>query len=336
MMRFFIGKNYRDQYTASSKAKLDCEKIASDIGFVNIGLPSSCITNKYWGRIRTIISNILAFLRMPKQGIAFLQYPVNGYKWQVKIARKNKNRIVTIIHDINLLRGSGPFDKEYVEQSDVLIVHTERMKKWCIDNMVCNKIVVLQVFDYLCDSILKYQKRDFIKEDKVKIDFAGNLSGCSFIDKLYPKYFQLNLFGIGIDKRKINKGVVYQGFYHPLKLYQYLKADFGLVWNGEEVSRCTGIYGEYLKYIAPHKLSLYLASGIPVIIWKESAMVDFVKNNRIGVVIDSLDDLNDMVSNITPDEYSEMLYHVRYVQKEIVEGGYLSKALHVACAYCVC
>ena len=58
-----------------------------------------------------------------------------------------------------------------------------------------------------------------------------------------------------------------------------MEGSFGLVWDGISVETCAGVYGEYLKVNNPHKTSLYLASGIPVIIWKEAAWLSLLNAN---------------------------------------------------------
>ena len=57
--------------------------------------------------------------------------------------------------------------------------------------------------------------------------------------------------------------------------------NFGLVWDGTSLDGCNGRYGEYLKFNNPHKTSLYLSCGIPVIIWKEAALADFVEEHKV-------------------------------------------------------
>ncbi|NRO11242.1 Beta-1,6-galactofuranosyltransferase WbbI [Lactobacillus helveticus] len=55
--------------------------------------------------------------------------------------------------------------------------------------------------------------------------------------------------------------------------------------------------GNYLRYNDPHKLSLYLASGIPVIIWKKAAEAKFVEENKVGITVDSLEDYRRYLSH---------------------------------------
>ena len=69
---------------------------------------------------------------------------------------------------------------------------------------------------------------------------------------------------------------------------------------------CTGVYGEYLRINNPHKTSLYLASEIPVIIWKEAALAKFIVDNKCGIAVDSLEDIKQALQDLSEEEYNEM------------------------------
>ena len=71
------------------------------------------------------------------------------------------------------------------------------------------------------------------------------------------------------------------------------------------------IYQEYLKIIAPHKFSLYIAVGLPVIVWSGSAMAKVVREKKIGIVVDSLYELKDKIEAISYDKYLLVKMNVR-------------------------
>lgn len=331
MEKFFISKNYRDRYTASSKAKLDCEKIVESLGFHNIGLKPTFYQNEYLGRLRTVLSNVIAIGRMPKQGIAFLQYPIFGYKKQMLFAKKRGNKVITIVHDLNVLRGTASefSDRSYLEQSDVLIVHTSQMKEWCKNNLTCRQIIVLQVFDYLNDREIEQKGKTFEKQH-LTVAFAGNLGKSPFLDKLQATHIRFELFGIGVEKRHLNECCVYQGCFPPEDLSIHINSQFGLVWDGDSIDTCAGIGGEYLKYIAPHKISMYLSCGIPVIVWKQSAMADFVMKYQVGIAVDSLDLLEEELSKYSELDYQNLMENVLEVRNKLLDGFFLKQAIAMA------
>ena len=106
-----------------------------------------------------------------------------------------------------------------------------------------------------------------------------------------------------------------------------LKGAFGLVWDGESIKTCAGNYGEYLRYNCPYKCAMYLAAQIPVIIWSQAAMADFVKREKIGILIDSLDEIDHKLSNLTKEQYRELLENVSRIQEEIINGENIRKSV---------
>ena len=90
-----------------------------------------------------------------------------------------------------------------------------------------------------------------------------------------------------------------------------------------------GSYGEYLRYNNPHKTSLYLTACIPVIVWKESAMADFVLKNKLGITVEKLEDIGRKISEITEEEYREMIQNTVKISNRLKTGEYLKKAIYV-------
>ena len=83
-------------------------------------------------------------------------------------------------------------------------------------------------------------------------------------------------------------------------------ADFGLVWYGSSRHGCEGRIGDYLRYIAAHKLSLYLRCEVPVIVGKGTAMAEFVEREGIGITVDSLDNIEGLLGKLSPEQYMQM------------------------------
>ena len=106
-----------------------------------------------------------------------------------------------------------------------------------------------------------------------------------------------------------------------------LTAGFGLVWDGTSIDSCKGNSGEYLKYNNPHKLSLYLSSGLPVVIWAEAAEAEFVKRNKLGISVNSLFELYNALENITEDDYNQIARNVAAIAEKLKKGYSAGKSL---------
>ena len=85
--------------------------------------------------------------------------------------------------------------------------------------------------------------------------------------------------------------------------------------------------GKYLKYNNPHKTSLYLASGIPVIIWKEAAMADLINEKQVGLVVDSLEDISDKFRKLQEEEYTKLKKNAEKLGKQLRTGAMLKTAI---------
>ena len=88
-----------------------------------------------------------------------------------------------------------------------------------------------------------------------------------------------------------------------------------------------GNTGQYLKYNNPHKTSLYLAAQLPVIIWSQAALADFVEENGVGIVIDDLNHLEVTLAKVTDDQYTKMLDNIEKISKKVKAGHYFSVAM---------
>ena len=106
-----------------------------------------------------------------------------------------------------------------------------------------------------------------------------------------------------------------------------VRGDFGLVWDGDSYSTCIGNYGEYLQYNNPHKVSLYVRCHLPLIIWEKAALASFVKEEGIGICINSLEELDDVLSMLSSSDYQKMKENVGRISSRLSEGYYFRQAL---------
>ena len=73
--------------------------------------------------------------------------------------------------------------------------------------------------------------------------------------------------------------------------------------------------------------SLYLVSGIPVVIWKEAAEAKFVEEHGLGITVNSLDELGEKFASLSEEEYFEMVKNVAVVSNRLKNGYYLTQAI---------
>lgn len=207
---------------------------------------------------------------------------------------------------------------------DEVVVHSKTMEKVLRDAGVARPCLkILNFFDYISD--IKPNARPLAYD----ICFAGNLRKSIFVSKiteLKSTKLQFHLYGINPPCLSASSNVFYEGVFSPDDIGG-IKGTWGLVWDGNSITTCNGLLGTYLKYNSSHKLSLYLAIGIPLIVWKQSAIADLVEQEKIGITVESLTEIESAIDNITPCEYDEITRNVDVYSNRIRNGCMLGSLL---------
>lgn len=347
--RFIIQTPETVSFTyALSKARRDVEQLAVASGykpFLFRGFDSAHGNRLKW--IRLGVLSVCDWLRLlisiPDGSLVLVQYPHLPIKsapiarfFLPMIARVKHCTFTAFIHDLDSLRAvNGTMavysDKKLLRRFQAVVCHNERMQDTLISLGVQREhIFLLGLFDYLCDDAPD-KSHNSAGEKRTKIAFAGNLSAdkSGFLYQLPPfldNSILLYLYGSGY-REIASSSVRYQGIFPPQQLPSILDTDFGLVWDGPSAETCDGAYGRYITQNNPHKVSLYLAAGIPVIIWSGAALAEFVEKNCLGISVGSLSELPRLLSNVTDSSYQEMRINARNESQKIQTGYYLHRVL---------
>lgn len=333
-MYCYFSKNYNHLDNAGNKAKTDIETIMEQSGYANIGRHHTVVRNKVAGFLITL-AGMLKTVRAIRPGdVVVLQYPLKKYyDYIVRRAHQRGAWTVTLIHDLGSFRRKKLTVEEEIarlNRNDGIIAHTPAMKRWLEDHGVTVPIVVLEIFDYLSTS----QPAERYSRQRFQVVFAGVLrtDQNEFLYKLArtDRSYDLVLYGSGFDKEALpesTSGLVVRGFCPSDKIIDECQGDFGLVWYGSDIDTISGKMNEYLPLIAPHKLSLYLRAGMPVIVWSKSAMAPYVEKRGIGLAVDSLAELDRRLADLTPEQMEEMRRNVAAVTAELASGANTRRAL---------
>ncbi len=321
-----------------NKAKNDIDEICQREGFVNltkINFGSNGI-----GRFLTkLVSTIGILFYLRKNDILLLQYPVKKfYKTMCRFARWKGAKVVTIIHDLGAFRRkklTPEQENKRLALTDFLIVHNRTMHDYLREHGYKGGIHNLDIFDYLSDETPGTYDTP---HTPWKILYAGNLGHWrnEFLYKLNSctNSWEFDLYGKGFEPEKNScNRLHYHGFTPSDKFIREAKGDFGLVWDGDSLDECTGAWGEYLRINNPHKTSFYIRAGIPVIVWSKAAMTPFVKNNKIGIAVDSIKDIDKELAKISPEEYQEIRKSVAKVRERLSNGYYFKEGFKSAMQY---
>lgn len=345
MNKYILVDTCREEFNASFKAVDDIKEIAIKEGFIPLKLNMRRSKKKLIKRLQ-YIKYVFQDIKLFKKGIdgenivlvqipaRFPNYIMLLYLFKLK---QGNSTVVAVVHDVEQLRYDIHFIFSKIERiiyskMDKIVVHNDRMKKYFIElGIPKEKVFCIEIFDYLIANKLEKRKIDRITHS---IAIAGNLdfSKAGYIYKLGQldtSDIVLNLYGNNY-KEMICKNVVYRGKFASDKIPEILHDSdnmFGLVWDGDSLEECSGKIGQYQKYNNPHKLSLYIASGLPVIVWKKSASYQFVKNNNIGIGIDTLKEIQSCINDVSKEKYDVMQENVYRIGQQLRSGGYTKRAL---------
>ena len=352
-MKYLVieGEVTKEQkYNAFGKARGDVCKILEKNEFKSLNIPTkNGVQIKKIKKPLQYIQYLKNYniwkrsLKSLKDGdLLLIQYPIiNNCLFFAKLLKNNSKKlnIIILIHDLDSIRFKVcktksilnkarvyHEDKAIGKYSTFIISHNKYMTRELISMGIdSKKIVNLELFDYL----EKKESKASVKNNS-GIIIAGNLSidKANYISKLKDiGNVNFNLYGINYDEVCNGKNINYKGAFLPDELIENLEGSYGLVWDGNSIDSCDGMWGNYLRYNNPHKTSLYLTAGLPVIVWKESAMANFIEKNKLGFAVNSLVEIEPIKSSISKDEYKKMCDNVKRISAKLKKGYFLEKAI---------
>ena len=333
-----VEKNFIENH-AGSKARNDIADILVKDGWEPLVVHHSeekgtldkikmlFLTRNDWSKI---------YHKIPENSELLIQYPLAMYPkvstvaipFLKKIKRKNV-KLIFLIHDLDSLRGvykNG--EREFLSTADVIIAHNPVMVDYLKQNGYSDKeIRSLNIFDYLIQDTVACRKEG----EKTEVVIAGNLKReqAGYVYRLneVEGEIQFRLYGPNYDGETQGGNVKYCGQYKPEELPEKLEGGFGLVWDGNGLNGCTGVFGEYMKYNNPHKTSLYLASGLPVIIWEKAAMAKYIEKNNLGIAVSEINEIPLKLKKMSKEDYKIMKKNVEVVGKQLCQGKMLLTVL---------
>ena len=347
-MKYFLKEEFLKDSgarNAGNKARNDVEEIVKREGYQPL-----LLTVDDWYQMGTLKAQqhkakalAQAFSQLKSGDQLLIQFPLLHHSFfTTRLVRKIQRRgvkVYFIIHDLEALRYANldtvPLkhkirvhlqESSLLKIADGIIAHNPIMKSVLVDKGVeADKIVSLGIFDYL---IPNFQEKMGLTKN-LPIIVAGNLAQekAGYLYSL-PEEPAYNLYGVGFDESRALANETYFGSFLPDELPAVLEGGFGLVWDGDSTETCSGVFGEYLRYNNSHKASLYLASGFPLVVWKQSALSHFVLENGCGIAVESLHYLSQAIAQLDDKDYQDLLVNAKRIGQKIRNGSYLTNALN--------
>jgi hypothetical protein len=320
-----------DQKTAWTKARMDVLQILRNAGYATVQLPTRASTREWLSLLSTLKNSV------DREGHILIEYPFDQRKrvYVLYLFRLLKRvKLYGLIHDLDSIRfDDSPREREVaiLKLFDGLISHNPTMTRWLSEGGISAKVVDLNLFDYCTRADRTWHESEM--SSPLKVLSAGNLSW----DKARYIYdpalaglrnVELSLYGAFFEPGRMPpSNIRYKGVFDPDMPLLDDSYHFGLVWDGTGVSSCEGRYGRYMRFNNPHKLSLYVSLGLPVIVWKEAAIAEFVLQQDIGVTVADLRELGDVAGRVSTPAYRSMAANVLALSSKVKRGDFLNQAL---------
>ncbi|MCH3987861.1 MAG: hypothetical protein LKG80_08080 [Lachnospiraceae bacterium] len=341
MKRYCVIEKGLSKNHAGSKARNDVAKILVSSGWKTLtvhhieGKPSVHDKLRMIPIVRRDWQNVTEEIEPDSQ--LLIQYPLAMYPKvslfaipYIKKLKNNRVKLIYLIHDLDSLRGvNEDVEEKFLLEADQLIVHNQAMQNYLVKKGYPEeRTVILGLFDYLVPEPVNFSVKHAAKNTIV---IAGNLdrekAGYVYqLDKL-GNALHFTLYGPNYGGAEKTDNAVYLGQLTPDEMPQKLDGGFGIVWDGPSLDTCSGAFGQYLRFNNPHKASLYIASGIPLIVWDKSALAGFVQKNGIGITVSSLYEASLKILHLDDEVYDNMRKNVRALAGKLWKGEFLQHAL---------
>lgn len=333
-MEYTIEEYLLNEYNASSKARKDVSHFILQNGFQSVfKFDKTKVHRRKMAKLLLALILCAKIFLLKRDDVLFVQTSLAVLRTILRIKAFRGFRIIYLVHDLYCLKynteesrkkHSDEISKDVsvLSQCDFVIVHNERMAQG-LERYGCkSRLIPLGVFDYACS--LPEKVRTWCVGEKAGVVFAGYLGKADFLRKLdETPHESFSMIIYGIPEISVRNSI-YGGCVDADVLPGVIEGHFGLVWeDGYHASP----KDNYMCINNPHKLSMYIVAGLPVIVWAKSAAALFVKANNIGITVDSLDELDDRIKHVSIESYSVMVNNCLAIRRKLVRGGYLCEAL---------
>lgn len=268
---------------------------------------------------------------LPTNASIVFQWPLHAriHVWLVKLLKQLRPSIqlICFLTDINGLKDNDlrtlQKERKFFRQLNWFIVHNKAMEAWLLHQHPNAKVALLEFFDYTVAT------SSFDRRKSKEIAFAGYLGKSLFIKDL-DKLPGIRFFLYGAEETFLSRktqNVDYKGAESPENLPTVIEGAFGLLWDGDSIDGLAGVFGNYNRYISPHKLSLYVLAGLPVISHSDAGAASLVDKYNIGFMVKALTELENAIAAISDEQYQEMRKNCLQLAAVISKGGCLLNAL---------
>lgn len=336
MGKYIIGPNMgKDGLFAGNKFPRDIITICQQLGYRPVYVHEGYSRKRPW---EYLVDYVHVQSLEKGSDVIFIDQvsPRKSRAMVYSVLNKKHCNIIPLLEDVDPIRNDEMSDErkklemQQLNTAKYLIAQNSKMSDYLHTHGVKTPSVELTALDFL---VPKIADEKYEHQGKWTICYGGNLSmsQSGFLSTLQiidDDNLQYYVYGRGEAADNLPKHVIFKGSFSAEDCVGNLEGDWGLVWNGrsQTVDR-NDTHSVYYNYVCPHKFSMYALCGMPVIVYSGSAMAAFVKENKCGIVIDSLNQIPAKINAISQKEYAEYRCNILNAAKKIAVGGYTEAAV---------
>ncbi|WP_375477320.1 hypothetical protein [uncultured Jatrophihabitans sp.] len=322
----------RKRIPAGGKARLDIREIGLGLGFALVDLDADGSASRKVVRAGIELPGVLRALLARDGGPVVTQYPL-GAPFDRVVARVGSRAKIALVHDLDSLRdgAGGAADAAMLAGYDAVIGHTPAMCAWLRERLGNTRVIELGMFDYLLATPTEPPP---LAPSPARLVVVGNLdpAKAAYLYSAGGLTVPVTAYGPKADPQLLPAGVAWGGMLDMHQPALDHRDAFGLVWDGRSPDALDGDFGRYLRYNAPHKLSFYLAAGLPVLVPAGSGMAPFVTRHGVGVAVESVAAAAEFARTCSPDVWQQLGAATLRLRADVLAGAHASGALRAALA----
>ncbi|MER3469921.1 MAG: hypothetical protein C4330_00920 [Chitinophagaceae bacterium] len=334
MHRYFVSEVHENENYTAGVVNKHVEEWLMSWGYKPLRYPF-IKRNNGWVKVIRMIQTVYWSITLPKDTIVIFHFPVvpRVYQWLLKLLYRKGIYTVALVHDIEGLR----FEDEYTLKKEKfllsffkhVIVHNAAMRNYLKSDIPKSTMSELWLFDYKTAGT--YFKPRVLTPS---ITLVANLNKASYVSLLpdwaasYPN-LQIYIYGALPQNHEVKKtyNVHFLGAVEPEQLPEAIEGSFGIVWDGDSITDCTNSLGNYLQFNTPHKLSMYLSAGMPVIVWRKSAMAEWVQQKEVGMAVTSWTEAVETIKMLNENTYRKWQSNAQEIGNKLRSGYFLKSIL---------
>lgn len=327
--RYFLKQYSQTSYWHGGIGYTHIEQLLEKAGYEPISFEERGILYRFW-------QLLIWLIRLKSRDCIVFIYPVYPrlYRLLLWLLQRRGQPLLCIVGDIDGLKDEDKTqlsrDIRFFRRQTHMLVHNVAMERW-LRSVGCQaRMEHIDFFPFLVTPLLRKGSPGN------QVVFAGNLTKSRFLLHLKEgdwKGIDFRLYGDGLPMQEtLPSHLHWKGRFPPEEMPMRVEGQFGLLWDGDEWKEAAGPIGRYMAYISHHKLSLYILAGLPVLAPRTAGSAEVITREGIGILVDSMADIEGTIKNISQDQYHEMQKRLHTLAQSLSDGSLFLQALKRLCS----